>query len=337
MEAKNDWVWHIGIDEAGYGPNLGPLVQAAVAIRVPREKFGAAPGEMVPWWDWLEDSTTREKRKAGKKLLVDDSKEVFSAGKRGEGLQRLENALLMLGITPVGKNLWESLAPFWIEDAAEAAELWHDPGLSFPEIEITPERQKQLDAWNENLVSTGLGPIQIRIRMVFPKAFNQAVERSDSKATVLTDGVGKFLQWGTGADEKSGLAQPGDGIHAVVDKLGGRDRYGPWLGSILGGWVTPGEESLGKSTYRITFPQREMSVSFESKADQNHMPVALASMVAKYLRERHMDSFNLWWQSKIDGLAPTAGYPQDAKRFLENVGPRLNELGVPMEVLWRQR
>ena len=27
--------WVVGIDEAGYGPNLGPLVQAAVSLYLP--------------------------------------------------------------------------------------------------------------------------------------------------------------------------------------------------------------------------------------------------------------------------------------------------------------
>src|SRR5438874_2350163 len=29
--------WVIGVDEAGYGPNLGPLVQSAVAVRLPAD------------------------------------------------------------------------------------------------------------------------------------------------------------------------------------------------------------------------------------------------------------------------------------------------------------
>src|SRR5262249_37174349 len=33
--------WLIGIDEAGYGPNLGPLVMSSVAWRVPARLLGA--------------------------------------------------------------------------------------------------------------------------------------------------------------------------------------------------------------------------------------------------------------------------------------------------------
>ena len=32
--------WVVGIDEAGYGPNLGPLVQAAVILWMPPEDLG---------------------------------------------------------------------------------------------------------------------------------------------------------------------------------------------------------------------------------------------------------------------------------------------------------
>ena len=331
MVETNSGIWHIGVDEAGYGPNLGPLVQVAVAIRVPFEKKPKAPGEVISWWDVLEKAVTRDKRKANKKLLVDDSKEVFSASKRLEGLERLENALLMLGITPNEQTLWKSLAPFWIEPADEGLEPWHDPNLAFPEQEISPIRLGLLSVWQKELAENGLGPVRVKVRMVFPKAFNRAVDLSQSKATILTDGVGQFLQWGLD------MADPGERVVAVVDKLGGRDRYGAWLGSLLGGWVAPGEESLAKSDYRVILSEKELGVSFESKADQNHLPVALASMVAKYLRERHMDAFNAWWQAKVEGLVPTAGYPQDAKRFLEGVDQVREKLGIPIDVFWRQR
>ena len=32
--------WHIGVDEAGYGPNLGPFVMTAVALRVLINRIG---------------------------------------------------------------------------------------------------------------------------------------------------------------------------------------------------------------------------------------------------------------------------------------------------------
>ncbi len=331
MDETKGGIWHIGVDEAGYGPNLGPLVQVGVAIRVASEPPLPIPKELISWWDVLGNAVTKDKRKANKKILVDDSKEVFSAARPLEGLERLENALFMVGITPMGQNLWRSLAPFWIEPANEALEPWHDPLLPFPFQKKSTDRVDQLSVWERELAENGLGPIHVRVRMVFPRAFNKTVEDSQSKATVLTDGVGRFLQWGLD------LAAPGEGVFAVVDKLGGRDRYGAWLGSVLGGWVAPGEESLAKSDYRVIQTEKELRVCFESKADQNHLPVAIASMIAKYLRERSMYAFNAWWQTKVVGLVGTAGYPQDAKRFLKEVDFARQNLGIPMEVLWRQR
>ena len=39
--------WVVGIDEAGYGPNLGPLVQAAVALKLPDDDPGRM-GHLAP-------------------------------------------------------------------------------------------------------------------------------------------------------------------------------------------------------------------------------------------------------------------------------------------------
>src|SRR4051812_22848924 len=75
--------WLIGIDEAGYGPNLGPLVQAAVAARV--------PDGCDCLWSLLADAVCRAGDAAGGRVVIDDSKLVH--GGPG-GLAALELGVL---------------------------------------------------------------------------------------------------------------------------------------------------------------------------------------------------------------------------------------------------
>jgi hypothetical protein len=60
-------------------------------------------------------------------------------------------------------------------------------------------------------------------------------------------------------------------------------------------------------------------------------------MVCKYLREVLMGEFNRFWRDRIPDLAPTAGYPGDARRFFEAIAPELKRLGIAKERVWRQR
>ena len=73
--------WVVGIDEAGYGPNLGPLVQAAVALYLP--DYDPAG------WETLKPVVRRCGDKADERLLIDDSKKVYARG----GLAALEQAV----------------------------------------------------------------------------------------------------------------------------------------------------------------------------------------------------------------------------------------------------
>jgi hypothetical protein len=58
-------------------------------------------------------------------------------------------------------------------------------------------------------------------------------------------------------------------------------------------------------------------------------------MTAKYLRERLMAGVNRYWQSHVDGLEPTAGYPLDAKRFRSQIECKAIELGHVVDDWWR--
>ena len=79
-----------------------------------------------------------------------------------------------------------------------------------------------------------------------------------------------------------------------------------------------------------------LRIRFQAKGE-SILPTALASMVSKYLREVSMDRFNTWWREHIPGLMPTAGYPEDARRFRGEIAEKMEELWLDWGDFWRDR
>jgi len=79
-----------------------------------------------------------------------------------------------------------------------------------------------------------------------------------------------------------------------------------------------------------------MHVQFESRADETHMPVSLASMISKYSRELLMSRFNDYFQSHVPDLDRTAGYARDARRFLADIDPHLSQIGITRDHICRR-
>src|ERR1051325_10261583 len=74
-------MWQIGIDEAGYGPNLGPFVMTLVACR----------SKASDLWDDMRSGVRRADEAADQRLVVADSKQVYSPAR---GCAELERTVL---------------------------------------------------------------------------------------------------------------------------------------------------------------------------------------------------------------------------------------------------
>jgi ribonuclease HII len=313
--------WIIGIDEAGYGPNLGPLVMTSVAWRVPEKLAGA------DLWQVLAAAVRRAGEAADERLLVADSKVVYSTAR---GLHGLES-----GVFATRSPLDLPTLAHLIADLCPAADLsgerWYS-GVSPLPVGDRPDELATLaerfgEACAEQRVEWGL----VRSVLVCPARFNAIVDRHGSKGAVLGHGLAELLRANLAADERGPM-------HFYIDKHGGRNTYAAMLQDALpSGFVAAHEERLERSVYSIRGQRRDVRLTFQPRADVEHFCVALASMISKYLREVLMREFNRFWQSHVPGLKPTAGYPVDAARFFEAIRPAAARLGLNEAALWRKK
>ena len=322
----------IGTDEAGYGPNLGPLTVAATAWLLPD---GVEP---IDLWDEFKAVLTCTPERGDQRLHVADSKQVFSPG---QGLESLEVAVLAFATllqanTTSIDEFCRSVSMASQRDAffaAYQAEPWNtSPGLSLPIDSSDDHISEWVNTLNSELEERGIRLLGIRARFMFPEEFNELVAKTDSKGVVLSDATMELIR--DLADDCSADPATSDMATLVVcDKHGGRNRYDSLISQHFDDqFVFRLEESRERSRYRMG----STDFCFRTKAEE-FLPVALASMVAKYTREVLMHQFNHFWANQIPGLKPTQGYPQDAKRFRDDIASAVESLQVPTHQLWRSR
>ena len=123
-----------------------------------------------------------------------------------------------------------------------------------------------------------------------------------------------------------------------VDRHGGRTHYLRELQiAFPESQITIVAEEEDVSRYRLVRGDSRLTLSFSKGSESKHLPVAQASMAAKYVRELHMLRLNRFFTSHLPELKPTAGYVQDARRYLREIQPVIMNLDLARTSLIRSR
>ncbi len=370
----------IGMDEAGYGPNYGPLVVAATVWQAPDEGSGSrvqgsefgepasAGGQrgrarsalLTPHSPLPTPHSPRDdapdlyrlfrrviaKKPSTRRIAIADSKTLYSPGHGLRQLERgLHTVLRSIGHAP---TTWSALV-----DCLHADPRGQHKSACWPaefEIELpidAPHELQQLATeFDRACDAASVRPLLMRARLIYPAQFNDLVAHHGSKGAALShitvgllreiiDAICPPAEAGSPTQPPAPSPQPP--AFAVCDKHGGRNFYAALLQHHFPEhWIEPLHEGRAESRYEWGPPESRTRVEFRMNGER-FLPTALASMMAKYLRELSMRAFNEFWRTRVPDLRPTAGYPNDARRFREEIAATQHKLKIDDHVIWRNR
>ena len=341
--------YFIGTDEAGYGPNLGPLSVSASLWSADFPKCD----------DPLSSLNRRGEACLHRKEVfrICDSKKLCHSG-RILPLERsffyaYEKSILLQDELPLFRGAISPeppRCPDW-KAVIETLSVAHSAEKKFrPPWEkesVFPLPLTETEYWKDEFCrdyeesercfqEAGITLLRIANRRVQPQEFNQAVDRIGLKSELLASVTMEVAL----SLIRPLIAECGNDrveIFLCCDKLGGRNRYGDLLTCFFPEMMFQ-IETESRPLSRYSFPLRRggFTVLFQAKGESN-LPSAMASIVSKYTREISMKAFNEYWKKRVPDLEPTAGYPVDAKRFLEETQSERERLGIDNDLFWRKK
>lgn len=316
-----------GIDEAGFGPVLGPLVVSASVFRCPEADVDACG------WRSLGAAVTRKHFRKSPALPVADSKALRV---RTAGLVHIERGVLGMleQMPPAPASLWELLrrvAPGALVDLSGYP--WYaGADLPLPRQADAKDISLRARPVAEAMAAKGVVLEAVRCEPVLAAQYNRLVAATRNKSVALFGLTSRLIAH---VFNTYGVGGP---TRIVVDRQGGRMRYlGPLQRMFQGAAIRIIEESDRRSAYAVRDGDRSADITFVTRAEAESLPVALASMVSKYLRELFMELLNAWWAERTPGLKPTAGYYTDGRRFLRDIAQVLAAQGFDRSLLVRSR
>ncbi len=326
----------VGVDEAGYGPKIGPLVVAVSKWRFP-SAVAAPDGRTLD--HWLRQAFAGHGGFSvigGKNQLISiaDSKQLYRSRK---DLHALEQGVLpLLKLAGWQGDTFRSLLNF--SDPLAINVSRNLPWLAqydgpIPRVIDQATFSQVTGQVAANLTQHQIQLVEYRAKIIFELDFNCRLRQLGNKAEVLWQVWTELLR-------ESVIESCSVPAFVLADRQGGRVYYRDLLDRWCQNFGLSGlsvlRETHEESAYRIDGEKGWLEILFSVKGER-YLAVAAASMLAKYLREIVLEAFNRFWQERVPTLRATAGYPADAKRFKADIAEVQRVLGIPDDLFWRQK
>ena len=311
---------YAGIDEAGYGPMLGPLCIGMSAFLLERYNEGEQPPNL---WEVLEEGVCASPRDKRRRIAIADSKRLKgTSNSKSHPLRHLERGVLAFTAAIDGTNVLPAL-----DDASLLGRLgadlptalstpWYQSVTSLPVAHDPDMLAIAAARLRTSMERAGIRPLGLGCTSIDAGELNRQLAEGANKAAINQSAIMGLIARVRLMASEIGETSP----RIVIDRQGGRMFYREWISMCL---PEARIKILGEneriSRYEIQDEKGALVLSFETGAECRHLPVALASMVAKYTRELAMIRLNRFFAERLPELKPTAGYVQDGRRFINDV------------------
>lgn len=315
----------VGIDEAGFGPILGPLVVSASVFSLPRQLLDA------DFWQVLRKSVGGRPRHLAGRLLIADSKKAFS---KSFGIKHLRRTVLAclkcLGREPVTLTELLSLVSADCLQRLSSYPWYRDAG-GHKILANKTDVAIAASVLQDDLASNKLKLLELKSYCLDVAYYNKMVSAVRNKASVLFTATCALIN--SAFDNFAA-----DGLHIIIDRQGGRVRYRRPLQRMFPDMqLKILKETSAASSYELLRDGRQMRLHFAVGADDRFLPVALASMLSKFLRQLLIENINRYFTGFHTELKPTAGYWKDGLRFIEDLKQNIPHVAYDSNQLIRCR